>query len=227
MAGIIRRVRWHTPNATAPTLATRRRPQSQNRIIGAPAAPPIAPTPTSAYSAGSVAADGSARDRCAHLVWPACSTRCRPSARPLARARSVARSVRRYRAWPRLAARWRASGCAKLRRGAPHPRLDTELAGPGANRRHAAPWRGPSAGMRADRTTARPGMAGMTCCTGGKGHPENGRRVPAAGQVSMDWRMRRSSWSRPPKCVPGSGFSRLCQQPRREAEPDPGWPGRR
>jgi len=35
---------------------------------------------------------------------------------------------------------------------------------------HAAPWRSLSAGVRTDRTTARPGIAGLTCCTGGKSH---------------------------------------------------------
>ena len=155
------------------------------------------------------------------------TTRCRPSARPLAWRAAVARSVRRYalgRAWRRDGALQDAPSCAAARRTRA---LTPSWPRPALTGAHAAPWRGPSAGMRADRTTARPGMAGLTCCTGGKGHPENGRRVPAAGQVSMDWRMRRSSWSRPPKTVPGSGFSRLCQQPRREAEPDPGWLGRR
>jgi len=41
------------------------------------------------------------------------------------------RSVRRHA----LAPRRRAPRCAKLRRSAPHPRLDTELAAPGASRR--------------------------------------------------------------------------------------------
>jgi hypothetical protein len=80
-----------------------------------------------------------------------------------------ASSVRRHPLSPRLAPQRRAPRCAKLRRGAPHPRLDTELAAPGASRRtmlrHGA---GPSAGMRVGRTRARPGMAGLTCCTGGK-----------------------------------------------------------
>jgi hypothetical protein len=78
----------------------------------------------------------------------------------------------------------------------------------------AAPWRSPSAGMRAD-TTARPGMAGLTCCPGGKGHPENGRRVPAAGAAVHGRANEAFFLVTAPKTVPGSGFSRPCQQPRR------------
>jgi hypothetical protein len=173
----------------------------------------------------SVAADGSARDRCAHLVQPVCSTRCRPSARALAWRAAVARSVRRHALGPRLTALWRASGCAKLRRRAPHPRLDTELAAPGTNRRTML--RHPSAGMQADTTTARPGMAGLTCCTGGKGHPETG---------AVCHRRGRCQWTSEWGVLPGHGPPRPSQAPASagyasnpggEAEPDPGWPGRR
>jgi hypothetical protein len=132
--------------------------------------------------------------------------------------------TRLARAWRRGGAPQDAPSCAAAHRTRA---LTPSWPRPALTGAHAAPWRGPSAGMRADRTTARPGMAGLTCCTGGKGHPENGRRVPAAGQVSMDGRMRRSSWSRPPKTVPGPASAGYASNPGGEAEPDPGWPGNR
>jgi len=92
-------------------------------------------------------------------------------------ASASASPVRRHTLGPRLAPRKRAPRCAMLRRGAPHPRLDVELAAPRRQpAHHAAPWRSPSAGMRAGRTTARPGMTGLTCCTGGKSHRPNRAR---------------------------------------------------
>jgi hypothetical protein len=131
------------------------------------------------------------------------------------------------RAWPALAARWRASGCAKLRRGAPHPRLDTELAAPGANRRTML-RHGAVRPQACELTEQQPGRHGWPdVLPRQQGSPGNGRRVPAAGQVSMDWRIGRSSWSLPPRPSQAPGSADYASNPGGEAEPDPGWPGRR
>ena len=114
--------------------------------------------------------------------------------------RSVARSVRRHALGPRLAARWRAPGCAKLRRGAPRPRLNTELAAPGANR----------------RTMLRHGAVRPQACElthnspAGHGWPDvlprrqgsPGKRAPyASSGATVNGRANgRSSWSRPRRC---------------------------
>jgi hypothetical protein len=43
----------------------------------------------------------------------------------------------------------------------------------------------------------------------------------------MDERIGRSSWSRPPKMSQAPGSAGYASNPGGEAEPDPGWPGRR
>jgi hypothetical protein len=71
--------------------------------------------------------------------------------------------------------------------------------------------------------TARPGMTGPTCCTGGKNHLP---RCPTHRHQCKWQRSRqkeRSSWSERSESVSGCSFSRSCQPLRPAPETDPGW----
>jgi hypothetical protein len=104
-------------------------------------------------------------------------------------AAAVVGPLRRQLPGPRLTLRWRTPSGAKLRCGAPNPRLAIRAGAPGApccatgaTRRQAwEPARRRPSGSR----------AGLTHCDGGKGAMCQ-RRADVNG-----WRMGRSFWSRP------------------------------
>jgi hypothetical protein len=103
--------------------------------------------------------------------------------------------MRRHALGPRLTPQRRAPRCAKLRRGAPHMRLATELATPGAMAHHAAPWLSRSAGTRAGRTTDPVGHGWPDPLHMRQEPPAQTRHAPAPVQVAKTGGRQRTSWS--------------------------------
>jgi hypothetical protein len=102
---------------------------------------------------------------------------------------------------------------AKLRRGAPYPRLATG---------QARARRSPSADMRAARMSARRKQGWPDPLRRRQESPAQARHAPAPVQVAKAGGRQRSSWSGAAGSVLAGGFSGSCQKLRPVPEPDLG-----
>jgi hypothetical protein len=129
--------------------------------------------------------------------------------------------VRRQALGPRRAPRQRGPRCAKLRRARaltpnwPRPAPVGPVGAPSCAH-------GAACLRRASRhNNSPPGMAGLTCCTGGKSHPPKRATHP----YQCKWQRLEEGNVLPVRrsgSVLAGGFSRSCQQLRLAPEPDTG-----